>query len=241
MPARRQVSHALAAPSAGVLRVATGPWPFAFHPPRSPLVDNGLPVLGGNRWDDPRGSFATLYCASSAEGAFAETISRYRDEPGLLDRIDAFLSGPPDDDYDFELRPGHVPEDYFDNRYLGHIGVDADVRFVDVEHADTHTAAGADLRRLLAPCGIRRIDRSVFLHADRRVTRAIARHYWQLAQYPDHHSWRGLRYTSRLASDWECWAIWEPSPLREGIADVVPVTRTHPALHGAAARLGLTL
>jgi hypothetical protein len=30
MPARRQVSHALAAPTAGVFHVAAGPCPFAF-------------------------------------------------------------------------------------------------------------------------------------------------------------------------------------------------------------------
>jgi hypothetical protein len=182
MPARRQVSHALAAPSAGVLRVATGPWPFAFYPPRSPLVDNGQPVLGGNRWDDPRGSFATLYCASGAEGAFAETISRYRDAPDLLDRIDAFLTGAPDDDYDFELRPATSPRTTSTTATSATSASTPTSSSSTSSNTDTHTAAGADLRRLLARYGIRRIDRSVFLHADRRVTRAIARHYWQLAQ-----------------------------------------------------------
>ena len=104
MPARAHASHALAAPTAGVFRVAASAWPFAFLPPRSPLVDDGHPVLGGNRWDDPRASFAT--CASSAEAAFAETIARYRDEPGLLERIDTFLTAAPDEQYDFDLRPG---------------------------------------------------------------------------------------------------------------------------------------
>jgi hypothetical protein len=137
-----------------------------------------------------------------------------------------------------ERRPACSNVD-FDNRYLGHIAVDSDVRFVDVEHPDRYTAAGPALRPLLRCYGIRRIDRSSFLHADRRVTRTIARHYWELAQYPDHHSWRGLRYSSRLAADWECWAIWEPSPLQEGIAEISPVTRTDPSLHGAATRLSL--
>jgi hypothetical protein len=173
----RQVSHALAAPTAGVYRVAANPWLFAFSVPRSALIDDSEPVLGGNRWDDPRGSFATLYCASSAEAAFAETIARYREVPGLLERLAAFLTGTPDAEYDFELKPGQVPEDYFDNRYLGHIAVDDDVRFVDVEHPDTHIAARPALRPLLRGYGIRRIDRGTFLHADRRVTRTIARYY----------------------------------------------------------------
>ena len=62
--------------------------------------------------------------------------------------------------------------------------------------------------------------------------------YW-LAQTPDHASWRGLRYLSRLAPDWECWAIWEPSPLLTSQPVVEKVTREHPALRAAAQRLSV--
>lgn len=102
-------SRVVPAPESGIYRVAKGLDPFRFLPPRSPLPEQDEPVLDGNRWDDSLGEFAALYCASSAVAAFAETIARYREVPGLLDRIDAFLSGEPDSDYDFDLEPARVP------------------------------------------------------------------------------------------------------------------------------------
>jgi hypothetical protein len=232
------VSHALAAPSAGVYRVARGANPFVFRrSTRIPLNDGA--VEDGNRWDDPDGLFKTLYCASSPEAAFGETIARYREAPGLLDRISAFLTSEPDPAYDFELIPGSVPDDYFQSRYIGHISVDQDARFVDLDHPHTHTASRPALKRLLTRFEVSKIDRGTFLNPDRRITQTIAQHYWQLSLRPDHQNWRGLRYVSRLAHDWECWAVWQPSPLRQLTANVKVVTRNNPALISAAERLGI--
>jgi hypothetical protein len=234
-------SHALAAPAAGVYRVARSIDVFAFHVPEP--LPNPAPVAieEGNRWDDAEGRFATVYCASSAEASFGEVIARYRERRGLLERIDRFLSQRPDPEYDPVLSPGVVPAEFFDGRWLGHVGVDPAVRFVDVEDPATHAAVDATLRRRLAQYGVRRIDRSTFLSPDRRVTRMIASRYHWLAQTPDHGDWRGLRYTSRLAPDWECWAIWQPSPLLDSQLTIEKVTREHPALDAATRRLGIRL
>jgi hypothetical protein len=62
---------------------------------------------------------------------------------------------------------------------------------------------------------------------------------WDDAEGKFATSWRGLRYPSRLAPDWECWAIWEPSPLLMSHLVVEKVTREHPALRAAAQRLHL--
>lgn len=234
-------SQVVPAPEQGVFRVAKGVDPFQFLAPRSPLPEQDEPVLDGNRWDDPRGEFATLYCATTAQAAFGETIARYRETPGLLDRIDAFLNADPDPAYDFALEPGRVPNDYFADRYLGHVAIDPDVRFVDVDHPKTHTALVAPLRPLLRSHRLRVVDRGVVFAADRRLTRPIARHYWTLAQSPDHREWAGLRYESRLREGWECWAVWEPSPVRLHVSQVHAVTRANPDLVVAAERLGLVL
>jgi hypothetical protein len=225
----------------GVYRVAKGIDPFVFRAPRSALPVGEEPVLDGNRWDDPLGQFASLYCATTAEAAFGETIAGYREKDGLIDRISAFLNSDPDSAYDFELEPGRVPLDYFADRHLGHVAVDLDVRFVDVDHSHTHAAATPALRDLLRQHRLHQVDRGVMFHADRRLTRPIARYYWTLAQSPDHRDWAGLRYESRLSSGWECWALWEPSPIRLHISAVHAVTRINPDLHSAAARLRLTL
>lgn len=234
-------SRLVAAPATGVYRVAKGLDPFVFRPPRSALPDGNEPVLDGNRWDDPSARFASLYCATTAEAAFGETIARYRETDGLIGRIAAFLNSDPDPAYDFELAPGRVPPDYFADRYLGHVAVDPDVRFVDVDHPHTHAAATPALRGLLRQHRLREVDRGVMFHADRRLTRPIARYYWTLAQSPDHRDWAGLRYESRLSAGWECWALWKPSPIRLHVSDVHTVTRANPDLRAAAARLRLIL
>jgi len=63
------------------------------------------PIEDGNRWDDAEGRFATVYCASDAEAAFGEVIAGYREQPGLLVRIDDFLTQSPDPEYDPLLSP----------------------------------------------------------------------------------------------------------------------------------------
>jgi hypothetical protein len=42
--------------------------------------------------------------ASSAQAAFGEVVPRYRDRPGLLDRIDEFLNQPAEPEYDPRFR-----------------------------------------------------------------------------------------------------------------------------------------
>ena len=146
-------SRALAAPRAGVHRVSRSINVFAFRT-AAPLPNPAsVPIHDGNRWDDAQGNFATVYCASSAEGAFGEVIARYRERPGLLQRIDAFLNQPPDPDYDPLLTPGVVPAEFFDGRWIGHSTVDVDVRFVDVDDPATHAALDPALRR---PARLRR-------------------------------------------------------------------------------------
>jgi RES domain len=198
-------------------------------------------VLGGNRWDDPAGEFGTMYCSTSAEGAFAETIARYRTQPGLLERIDRFLTGQPDSDYDFLLTPGRMPDEYFTNRVLGHISVDPAARFVDVDHPHTHAAATVALEPLLAAHGLESVDRGLMYHPDRRLTRPVARYYWQLARSEDHRDWAGLRYMSRLGPEWECWAVWEPSPMLPSTEIVTTLLRDHPDLQAAAAKLDISV
>jgi len=78
-----------------------------------------------------------------------------------------------------------VPDDYFADRYLGHVAVDLDVRFIDIDHPDTHAALAAPFRALLRAHGLRTVDRGITFSPDRRLTRPIAGYWWALAQTPD--------------------------------------------------------
>jgi hypothetical protein len=179
-------SRVLKAPGAGVHRVSRSIDVFAFHAAQPMPRPSPEPIEDGNRWDDPDGRFATLYCASCAEAAFGEVIAHYRERPGLLDRIDAFLSQSPDADYDPLLSPGAVPAEFFDGRWVGHITIDDAARFVDLDDPATHAAIDVTLRHSLREFGAKRIDRGTFLSSDRRITRTIAGRYHWLAQTPDH-------------------------------------------------------
>lgn len=57
---------------------------------------------------------------------------------------------------------------------------------------------------------------------------------------PASRAW-GLRYDSRLAPRWECWALWEPLPLDADEADIQRVHIDTPALRTAAELLGVVL
>lgn len=235
-------SKLIAAPPSGMYRVAKDPDPFTLWPPRT-AADMSAAILDGNRWDDPKAEFATMYGATDPVEAFGETIARYRTCDQLTDRIEAFFDGnTPDPEFDPLLEPGRVPGDYFANRYLGHGLVTSGARFADVEHPDTHAAASLGILpriRAFTPKGTV-IDRGTMHSQDRRITRTVSRHFYELAQTPDHTDLRGLRYESRILADWECWVIWEPSPMLPD-STVTKVTKTNPDLLKAAELLDLAV
>jgi RES domain len=229
----------VAAPAAGYDRVSKNPEPFSPPSAPLPLKWSDTPVLGGNRWDDPRGVFLTLYCSTSEEGAFGETIAPFRKVPGLRARIDAFLTGAPDPAFSPPLTVGAVPADYFDGRYIGHAWSEPAALFVDVDNSTTHVALSILLDRILAALGYQMLDRGLLLGPDRRITRIVAAVCHELANRPPTAC--GLRYESRLRGEWECWALWEPFPFLPLPAEVRPVRKDDPALRSAARKLGIKL
>ena len=198
-------------------------------------------MIAGNRWEDAGGRFSTLECATSAEAAFGEAIAVFRERPGLLARIDAFLAASPDPEYDYELQAAVVPPDYLATRVLGRAPANRTARFIDVDHADTHLHASRDLARLLQEVGRQRFDREVMMSPDRRITRPVATFYHRISRLESSRRLRGLRYQSRLDGGWECWALWRPLPLKSVTADVTVATANHPDLAAAARRLRLRL
>jgi hypothetical protein len=189
-------------------------------PAPEPLAPSDTPVIEGNRWDDAYGKFSSLYAATTAEAAFGETIARYRERAGLLAKIDAFLEGQPDPEYDFDIEPGVVPRDYLSNRRIGHCDIHPWAIFVDVDHVDTHAHATHGLAGLLAQLGFAEFDRGVMMSPDRRITRPVASFYHHLSRSAEGmEATCGIRYESRLIGEWECWSLWEPLPLDPAAAE----------------------
>ena len=65
----------LVPPPPRVFRICRPHDPFNWRARQEPLPEGPDPVLVGRRWDDPEAEFATVYCGSSAETAFAKSTA----------------------------------------------------------------------------------------------------------------------------------------------------------------------
>jgi hypothetical protein len=196
------------------------------------------PLLTGNRFDAPHGEFRSLYFATEPYGCWLEKLAPLRPIADLVERIDAAMTEPPDTEYDVDLHAVAVGPDFFENLVLGEAFIDADARFVDVEHEDTL----ATLNQLvglpfLKPFGLDRFDRGVAMSRDRRLTRALALELFDLAA----GAAVGLRYTSVHAAGVECWALWDAAGPLLRQRSLAPVDLTSRELREAADTLGVAL
>jgi hypothetical protein len=230
-----------AAPSTGLWRIGRWPDPFSFPTPQSPLpmLANEV-VLGGGRFDDPRGTYSTLYCATSAACAYGETISVFRTQRGVLARMEAFLEGSPDPEYDPDLEPGVIPANFLSGRAIGWVPIDATARFVDMADHVTHRDGTMRAAQLLNRYGLRELDRGVVMSQDRRLTRPLGRLYYDLRARQG-VAWAGLCYESRHRGGWQCWAIWDSDALLGLEARIYPIDPASPALAEAAQIVGVAI
>jgi hypothetical protein len=118
---------------------------------------------------------------------------------------------------------------------MGSVWADADTLFVDVDHPQTHAAMEQrGGRALLQELGITRIDRGTFLSPNRALTRRAADAIYDLVR--EHAS--GLRYTSALDANAECWAMWDHARPLLSDYDVEPLDPKMPELAQVLPRLG---
>jgi hypothetical protein len=221
-------------PPPTLFRVGRWPNPFKWPPPPDPLSLSGS--FDRSRWDDPEGEFSTIYAATDALGAFIEVLPYYRRSPeDFLARLYSETSeDEPDEDVDYA--DGEIKPDFF-SRLLGRAKLHDGVRFVDVDHPQTHAELNREMPELLHEFGFQEFDRGVVMHQDRRVTRPIAGFLHDRFEGSDVV---GIRYESRRYAARECWAIWERSGLIYDV-DPDPLVPAMPDLQAAAAVLGLRL
>jgi hypothetical protein len=104
----------------------------------------------GSRFDDPHGEYRVLYASSQREGAFAETLARFRVDVHVAGEQQAIEGDPEDAGYPEPLAGGVVPIEWIETRRLGttrHAG-----GFVDLGHSDS-------LAHLRAVAGVRYLSR----------------------------------------------------------------------------------
>ncbi len=217
-------------PPAGLWRVDRADEPL--RPSWLEPDDADLPS-GGNRFDSS--DWGTLYFATNLEGCFAETLARFRPSASLL----AVLK----DDDDWRRRgfmaPGSVPADWRHRRVAVRVEPYPGCRFLDVEVVESHVVLTQELAEELDDLGYDTLDVAIVRGADRRVSRAMAEWtYLAVDLGSDEPAFGGVRYVSRLG-DWECWSIFDRTPLAE--LERRSITLEMPELLRVGARFGLRL
>jgi len=178
-------------------------------------------------------AWGSWYCASTLEGCFAETLARFRPKLDLVELVaDEWKAAG-------HLRPGSVPAGWRHRRTAVEVAVDPGYRFLDVDHLDTHQVLRGELALGLAALGYSDLDAGLIRGPDRRVTRLVAA--WAHQQMADGdgelYRFAGIRYVSRLSTDWVCWAIFPGVELAQRQA--LPVESDMPVLVSVAERFGL--
>jgi hypothetical protein len=172
--------------------------------------------VGNNRFDDPRGDFRVVYCATERAAAFGETLARYRRSMSLL----ALMKNVVDDEESIEEalgglvdpsdeRRGVVPADWRFKRQMGSTVLDASLEFAAIAEPESV----AHLRSALAPIatmvGLADFDLSAIFSSERNLTQHCARYIYDLHNGQGVPLFAGIRYPSRMNSHWTCWAIFE--------------------------------
>lgn len=190
----------------GVWRIGRGNDPLRW-PPRGALhlADAG----SGNRFDSLTGSYSVLYFGTVLQACFGETLSRFRPNPRLTEL---------GIDEDWKnlgyMRVGQVPAEWRTRRTAIRCAL-PEVIFLDIESPDTLAVLQKELGPALAMMGVDELDVAVARGPDRRVTRLISQWAWQQETLGGDPRFGGLRYLSRLSTDWECWAVFDDVEIEE--------------------------
>jgi hypothetical protein len=142
------------------------------------------------------------------------------------------------------MRVGDVPADWRQRRLAVHVTFPAQdafahgVQFLDVEALETREHLRGELGPVLAFYGFTDLDVATVRGGDRRITRWIGQWAYDQRNQAGTARFAGIRYLSRLNTDWECWAVFDDVPIVE--INRRPILRTDEALLRVAKSYGLT-
>ena len=102
----------------------------------------------------------------------------------------------------------------------------------------THQFLRKELALGLSALGLNDLDVAAVRGPDRRVTRLIA-DWAYMADDGGQPLYAGIRYESRIRSDWEGWALFDDEDLELEVLETLPVTADIPALQVVAHLFGL--
>lgn len=207
-------------PPGGVYRLSRGP-AEPFDPPEWERAQEDGTF--GNRFDDPSAKdgtrpeerFRVIYCATQRGATFGETVARFRPDLDLLASLDVIsdeesvaeaLAGAVDPK---DPRRGLILADWRLKRRIGHTVLDPSLGFVDIASAETMQYLRNALAPLADQLGLSDVDLGSVTGSNRSFTQECARYLHDQTDDVGNPVYAGIRYPSRLKSDWECWAVFD--------------------------------
>lgn len=157
------------------------------------------------RWDDPHGTWRTLYLGASPLACYLEVLARFRTDPRMAAEMAEIL----DNDADGHLYPtapaGHLPRNWCERRLL------ASGRLSGVFALPGNQQSLATLRRAFLPTarslGLADLDAAAIRDSrPRALTQAISAWLYTL-RTPDGKPLNGIQFQSRHGDGLLLWAI----------------------------------
>lgn len=190
----------------------------------------------GNRYDDPRGEYRVLYASSRRDGAFAETLARFRMDLGIASKFSSIEGDPEDEGYPDPVPGGVVPNEWPSARAAGtamHEG-----NFVDIAHSDSLAYLRFALADRVLHYGFDDLDAGeLHRRAPRAFTQEISRYVFEHARDEAGRPVAGVRYRSRLGEEFVNWAIFEPNAPSAARSD--PIEPSDADLQSVIEKFGL--
>lgn len=212
-----------------IWRIGRRPDPLEIRPslPASDLTRSGV----GNRFDSPVAEYGVLYFGSDLETCYAETLARFRPDLELI----AYVR----DEWKKRgfVEAGCVPADWRHRRVAVRVNLLGSLPFLDLESPDTLEFLRIELADRLLAFGYTDFDMGVVCGSDRRVSRIISQWTYDEIDEDENPRYGGIRYMSRIAPEYECWACFEDCSIE--ILEQRAISEDDPHLLKIAKRYGL--
>ena len=156
------------------------------------------------RWDDPDGTYRTLYVGASLLGCLLEVLADFRPDPELADQLDAIVDNDEADTKWPTVPGGTVPTGWLRPRRAGRAQLTGE--FVDVRRAYTISSLRRRFGHLVRGLDLPDLDAAALkLTAPRELTQAISRWCYGAIRPPI----TGIAFASRFGDDIAMAAVFE--------------------------------
>ena len=182
-----------------VYRIGWEPDPFAWTPWQ--YANHGS---FDGRWDDPAGTFRTLYLGDRLQGCLLEVLAGFRPDLAAVADVDAIEDNDGADAQFPTIRGGILPRSWLRPRRAGTAILTGE--FVDVRAAQTVATLRVRFGHLAAQIGLPDLDTAAIKSsAPRTLTQAIAGWLYRDLRPPV----TGVCFASRFGDDLTMWALFE--------------------------------